>query len=116
MAERRPLYNDGGNLREMSEAMITQIVNRCIYDYGGNPSVTLSVVSNSGSLAAITDTRMTSGAASTSVSANPLETTTQEPQQATPITFDKIDQTIASVSTPSDTNNKLSIDNAIWHL
>jgi len=107
MAARRPLYYDSGNLREMSEAMITQIVNRCVYVYGGNPSVTLSVVSNNGSLDALTDTRMKSGAASQSVSENPSEGTTQEPQQATPITFDKIDQTVATVSTPSDTNNKL---------
>ena len=95
----------------MSEAMITQIVNRCIYLYGGNPSVTLSVVSNNGSLATIEDTRMMSGAASTSISANPPETTTAEPDEYadvnTPLTFDKIDQTVATVSTPSDTNNKL---------
>ena len=107
MAARRPLYYDSGNLREMSEAMITQIVNRCVYVYGGNPSVTLSVVSNNGSLDALTDTRMKSGEARTSVSANPPETTTPEPVQATPVTFDKIDQTVATVSTPSDTNNKL---------
>ena len=107
MAARRPLYYDSGNLREMSEAMITQIVNRCVYLYGGNPSVTLGVVSDNGSLAAITDTRMKSGAASTSETANPPEETTQEPQQATEVTFDKIDQTVATVSTPSDTNNKL---------
>ena len=106
MAVRRPLYYDSGNLREMTAAMVTQIVNRCIYVYGGNPSVTLSVVSDNGNLAAVKDTRMTSGAASTSVSANPPETTTQEPQQVD-VTFDKINQTIATVSTPSDTNNKL---------
>jgi len=107
MAARRPLYYDSGNLREMSETMITQIVNRCIYLYGGNPTVTLSVVSNNGSLAALTDTRMKSGEARTSETANPLETTTPEPIQATEVTFDKIDQTVATVSTPSDTNNKL---------
>ena len=65
MAVRRPLYYDSGNLREMTAAMVTQIVNRCIYVYGGNPSVTLSVVSDNGNLAAVKDTRMTSGAAST---------------------------------------------------
>jgi len=107
MAVRRPLYNDGGNLREMTAAMITQIVNRCIYVYGGNPSVTLSVVSNNGFLNALTDTRMKSGQARGSTTANPAESTTPEPEQVTPITFDKIDQTVASVSTPSDTNNKL---------
>ena len=107
MLVRRPLYYDSGNLREMSQAMITQIVDRCVYLYGGNPSVTLGVVSNNGSLDALTDTRMKSGEARTSITANPVETTTPEPIEAADVTFDKIDQTVATVSAPSDTNNKL---------
>ena len=47
--------------------MITAIQNRCVYLYGGNPSVTLSVVGSSGTLDAITDTRLQAGSGTTDV-------------------------------------------------
>ena len=50
MAVRSPLKNDSGNLKEMSSAEVTQIVNQIIYQYSLNPSVSLSVVSSGGSL------------------------------------------------------------------
>ena len=106
MAARRPLYYDSGNLREMSEAMITQIVNRCVYLYGGNPSVTLSVVGSSGTLDAITDTRLQAGDGTTDVTN--FDTAGETPNISTvTVTFDKISHTNASLSAPTDTNNKL---------
>ena len=106
MAARRPLYNDSGNLREMSSAQITQLVNRCVYAYGSNPSALLTVVSSSGSLAAINDTRLQAGAAQTRADRFPTEGETAEPSTVT-VSYDKITQANASVSTPTDTNNKL---------
>ena len=106
MAARRPLYNDGNNLREMSSSMITAIQNRCVYLYGGNPSVTLSVVGSSGTLDAITDTRLQAGAGTTDVTN--FDTAGETPNISTvTVTFDKISHTNASLSAPTDTNNKL---------
>ena len=54
MAVRTPLYNDSGNLKEMSTAMVDQIVQQTVYQYSLNPSVTLSIVGSSGNLGTIT--------------------------------------------------------------
>ena len=106
MAARRPLYNDGNDLREMSSSMITAIQNRCVYLYGGNPSVTLSVVGSSGTLDAITDTRLQAGSGTTDVTN--FDTAGETPNVSTvTVTFDKISHANASLSTPTDTNNKL---------
>ena len=105
MAVRTPLYWDGTSLKEMSAAMITDCVDEMIRQYGRNPSVTLSRVSSAGSLNSMDDTRLRSGQAATSVSANPPESTTGEPETVT-VTYDHIEQTKATVSTPTDTNNK----------
>ena len=83
MAVRSPLYYNSGNLQEMSSAMVDQIVDQTVYQYSLNPSVSLSVVSSSGSLDAISDTRLQAGAASTSASAFPSEATTAEPSTVT---------------------------------
>ena len=72
MAVRKPLYETGGNLREMDTTMVAQIVDQAVYQYSLSPSVALSVVSSGGSLDAITDTRKQAGAQSTSTTAFPL--------------------------------------------
>ena len=100
MAARRPLYNDSGNLREMSSAQITQLVNRCVYAYGSSPSALLTVVSNSGSLTGMSDTRLQAGAAASRSDRFPTEGETAEPSTVT-VAFDKITQANASVSTPT---------------
>ena len=86
--------------------MITAIQNRCVYLYGGNPSVTLSVVGSSGTLDAITDTRLQAGSGTTDVTN--FDTAGETPNVSTvTVTFDKISHANASLSTPTDTNNKL---------
>lgn len=107
MAIRRPLYNDGNNLREMTSAMVTAIQNRCVYVYGSSPSVTLSVVGSSGTLDSMTDTRMQAGASTTDATNFDTPAETPNVSQVTPIVFDKISQVNASLSAPTDTNNKL---------
>ena len=103
MAVRQPLYLDSGNnLREMTTAMVTEIVNQVVYQYSVNPSVSLSVVSSGGTLGTITDTRLQAGAISNSSSSFPNEATTQEPQQIT-VNYDKISSTNQSVNPTADT-------------
>lgn len=104
MAIRTPLKLDSTNLKEMSSTDTGNIISRMVYLYLTDPSVTLSVVANSGSLTAINDTRMQAGAMSNSSTAFPSESTTAEPSVVT-VAYDKIDETTASLSAPVDTNN-----------
>ena len=101
MAVRSPLKNDSGNVKEMSSAEVTQIVNQIIYQYSLNPSVSLSVVNSGGSLGTITDTRLQAGAMSQTNSSFPSEGDTAEPSVVT-VNYDKISQSIASVSPTAD--------------
>lgn len=105
MAVRSPLINDGNNLREATSGEITQLKQEMIRQYSLNIPVTLTVVASGGSLGTLADTRKTAGAHSTSTTAFPAEGTTAEPGTTT-VNYAKISQTIATVSTPSDTNNK----------
>ena len=50
MAVRRPLFYDGSDFKEMTAAMVTAIQDRCVYVYGGSPSVTIEISVGSGSL------------------------------------------------------------------
>ena len=102
MAVRSPLYYNSGNLQEMSSAMIDQIVGQTVYQYSLNPSVSLSVVGSSGSLGAMSDTRLQAGAASTSTTAFPNEATTAEPSIVT-VTYDKITETRTTLTPTADT-------------
>ena len=61
MAVRKTIYVDSGNLREMTTSMVDDIVDQAVYQYSLSPSVALSVVGSSGTLAAITDTRKQAG-------------------------------------------------------
>ena len=102
MAVRSPLYYNSGNLQEMTTVQVGQIVDQIIYQYSLNPSVSLSVVGSSGSLAALSDTRLQAGAASSSTTSTPSEATTAEPSVVT-VSYDKISETRASVTPTSDT-------------
>jgi hypothetical protein len=101
MAIRAPLYYSGGNLKEMTSAEVDQIISQAIYQYSQTPSVVLSVIASGGNVGSITDTRQQAGAMSTHNSSFPNEATTEEPTTVT-ITYDKINQTPTSGSTPSD--------------
>ena len=81
MTARTPLYYDGTDLVEMSAAEIVEYQRQAIFQYASNPSVTLTVVSNSGAgFDAIDDTRFKSSAAAQQNSSHPgsgsLQTTT----------------------------------------
>jgi len=116
MAVRSPIKNDSGNLKEMTSAEVNQIVDQIIYQYSLNPSVSLSVVSSGGSLGTITDTRLQAGAMSQTNSSFPSEATTDEPSVVT-VNYDKISQSIASVSPTADTGTTFpAFYNASGHI
>jgi hypothetical protein len=105
MAVRTPLFfNDDQNLQELTSAEISQIKLRMYNLYINNPSVSLSYVSSGGTLGTISDTRLIAGNSATSISAFPEEITTEEPTVFN-VNFDRINQTIDTVSQPSNTDN-----------
>jgi len=108
MASVRPLFiNSDNDLQEMTDAQILLWQQKAIYQYSLNPSAELEVVSNSGSnMAAITDTRLQSGAAVTSVSSNP-SASAGAPSATTDVSFDKIDfQYNTTVGQTNDNDNR----------
>ena len=68
MTARAPLRltDSNNNLIEMTSTEITAQLNHAMNLYAGSPSVTLSKVSGSGTLASMTDTRTAAGAVSNS--------------------------------------------------
>ncbi len=106
MAVRSPLYLDNGNLKEMSSAMVDEIVKQVVYQYSLNPGVTLSVVSSGGTLSSITDTRLQAGASVSGVSSFPSESSTPEPSTVT-VTYDKVSSTNVSITPTADTSGKV---------
>jgi len=102
MAVRKPLYYVSNNLKEMSTAMVTEIVKQAVYQYSLNPGVSLSVVGSSGTLAGMSDTRLQAGAATTDVTN--FDTAGETPNVSTvTVTYDKVSHSNASVSPTSDT-------------
>ena len=107
MAIRTPIYYDGTNIVDMSEFQITEWKAYIAYLYSLDPTVTVSVVSGSGTLSpTMADTRKQAGAASTNSSAFVAEGTTAEPGTVT-VNYDKITGPTfdTSLSVTSDTNN-----------
>ncbi len=106
MAVRRPLYNDSGDIRQMTDAMIDDIIQFCIFKHQSGLPVALSVVSSGGNIGSIDDTRLKAGGTSTSVSAFPNEATTAEPGTVT-VSYERITQTVSSVynTLTADTGN-----------
>ena len=107
MAVRRPLFYDGSDFKEMTAAMVTAIQDRCVYLYGGSPSVTIEISVGSGSLGAMIDTRMQAGAPTQDFTNYDTSGETPNISRAADVTFDKMNQVNASVGTPTDTNNRL---------
>ena len=101
MAVRKPLYFTGGNFREMTTSMVAEIVAATVYQYSLSPSVVLSVVGSSGTLAAITDTRLQAGAVGNDETNFDTEAETANVSTVT-VTYDKISHANASVTPTAD--------------
>ena len=108
MAVRTPLYNNSGNLQQMTTAMVTEIVQQTVYQYSTDPSVALSVVSSGGSLTGLSDTRLQAGSQSTSASSAPAESTTAEPSVVT-VSYDKITSTSSGGSATTDSGKTFPV-------
>ena len=110
MTVRRPLYydNSGGAsspiLKEMSDSQINDLKDAFLQMYLSSPSVALSVVGSGGNLGTMYDTRLRAGDVSVGTSAFPAEAVTQEPQLVQ-VGMSRIQQTISTISEPSNTNN-----------
>ena len=103
MAVRIPAKYDGTNIVEMTTGERTEWHAYIAYLYAQAPTVTLTVVSGSGTLTpGLTDTRMKAGAASQNSSAFVAEGSTAEPATVT-VTYDRVAQTYASISPTADT-------------
>lgn len=106
MAVRRPLYTDGdNNLREMSDAQIEDVQDRCRYLYGANPSVTLSRVSSGGDLGNISDTRKKAGASTSRVDRFATASETGNISTVT-VNYARVDQATTNTTESADTNNR----------
>ncbi len=104
MAIRTPLKLDSTNLKEMSSTDTGNIIGRMVYLYMTDPSVALSVVGSSGSLASMNDTRTQAGASTTHASSFRSAGDTTNISTVT-VTYDKINEATTSLSAPADTNN-----------
>jgi len=102
MAVRSPLYNNSGNLQEMTTTMVDEIVDQIVYQYSLSPSVPLTVVGSGGSLGTISDTRLQAGASTTDVTNFDTEGETPDVSTVT-VTYNKITETRATVTPTSDT-------------
>jgi hypothetical protein len=108
MAVRTPLYNNSGNMQQMTTAMVTEIVKQTVYQYSTDPSVVLSVVSSGGNLTGMSDTRLQAGSSSTSATSAPTEGTTAEPSTVT-VSYDKITSTSTGGSATSDSGKTFPV-------
>ena len=95
MTARSPLWYNSGNLQEMTSAEIVEWQKAAIFVYAQSPTSVLTVVSSSGSLDAMNDTRKMAGAVSTNASAFVAEGTTAEPGTQT-VSYDKVTQTLTT--------------------
>lgn len=106
MAVRIPLYWTGDGFRPMSSAQINTIIDRAIYAYGTNPSVTLSYIASNGNLNAMQDTRFQAGSATVRPDRFATEIETPDITLVAPIVYDNINQTIVSATAPADTASR----------
>jgi hypothetical protein len=108
MTVRTPVYFDGANIVDMTTDHITQWKTYIAYLYSTAPTVTVTVVSSSGTLSPdMSDTRLQAGAATVSqTSAYAAEAATAEPSTVT-VAYDKITGPTydTSLGAQADTSN-----------
>jgi hypothetical protein len=98
MAVRRPVKLRPGfkyEIQEMTNGEIDLLVQRMLYLYALNPSVTLSYVGSSGNLDAMTDTRYQAGTFTSRVDRFATEAETPNISLVT-VTYDTVSQTVAT--------------------
>jgi len=103
MTVRTPVYWDGSSVKEMSSSMITTIIQRCVYLYGGTGYTDLRYVTSAGSLNRMIDTRDQASAGTTGVSDFVAPAAATDATAST--TNDHIQQDLNAGTQPVDTNN-----------
>jgi len=86
----------------MTTAMVDEVIDQIVYQYSLSPSVALSVVSSSGSLGTISDTRLQAGASTTDATNYDTEGETPDVSTVT-VNYAKIDSSTASITPTTDT-------------
>ena len=120
MAVRAPLFVNGSNeLQEMTTTQVTEIVNHITYQYGLNPSVTITISSTNVSATShfpnLTDNRYRSGQANVGAGNGGFGTNSEFPAEGsdplaiTPIVFNRMTRTFASVTPTSDTGTTFPV-------
>ena len=107
MTVRTPIFYNGTDIQEMNATQITEWKTYIAYLYSTDPSVTVTVVSNSGTLSpTMADTRLQAGSQSTNASAFVAESSTAEPSTVT-VNYDKLTGPTydTSLDANADTNN-----------
>jgi len=99
MAVRNPLVNLMGNLKEMTNSMVDDIINRAIYLYSQNPSAALSV--GTGNISSLVDTRKIAS----TVTSHPSSFQTPGSLGDTSVTYNRLRLT-SSASTPTADTGK----------
>ena len=113
MTARTPLWYNSGNLQEMTSAEIVEWQAAAIFVYASSPTVVLTIDTGStGNLAAINDTRLQAGAASSSTSGFVAEYGTAEPTVVN-VAYDRIHRafTTSGVGQTADT----AITFPVWY-
>lgn len=96
MAVRTPIYWTGDGIRPMSTAQVDDLINRVIYAYGQNPSVTIDYVSSNGNLDQMQDTRFQAGSSTTRIDRFANAAETPDISLIAPIVYDHMNELIAS--------------------
>ena len=114
MTVRAPLFvNNSNELQEMTTTQVNEIVNHITYQYGLNPSVVITLSSSNVSATThfpnLTDNRYRSGFAKVSASSFPSSATIGNPLAITPIEFNRMTRTFASVTPTSDTGTTFPV-------
>ena len=104
MPNRNPVKIYGTGLQEISTAEKAAIVDRMVYLYYTDPSITLSVVASGGNLGSISDTRKQAGASNTDVTNYDTEAETANISTVT-VNHARMSQSVATLSQPTDTNS-----------
>ena len=113
MAVRTPIYYDGTTIAEMTPALITEWKQYIAYLYSTDPTVTVTVVSASGTLSpTMADTRLQAGSQSTNASAFVAESSTAEPSTVT-VNYDGTDIRAMSLTDYVDTFIYETLDDMI---
>ena len=114
MTVRAPLFVNGSNeLQEMTTTQVNEIINHITYQYGLNPSVTITVgttnVNVTSHFGNLTDNRYRSGSSITRADRFATASELSNPLAITPIAFNRMTRTFASVTPTSDTGTTFPV-------